>query len=606
MAPDAKQFKFFRCISLIGLIGMFASILFELGWDSNNGQYAWVTKVEALATLMHLVGVCGFYLTGEKELRPPLRLILFQIICCLGIIGIVIWSDRASGVLIYRGEIIRLSIMALLVLVTGLVSLTHLFQWLIEKRVQAPLTTKSNREGYFSRRFRKRRQALMPPALQFVVSLTGLVLVGSLLLMLPNATYRGISFTDALFTSASAVCVTGLTSVNFTECFTWTGQFFVLCLIQLGGLGVMTFAYFIAMIAGQGISMKDRVLLRNLLDENNLHTTVSSVRSIVIITFLLEGIGATLLYFTWKAQGVNLGDELWWHAIFHAVSAFCNAGFSTFPNGLATSSVSQCYLGQFIITGLIAMGGFGFVLHQEVGKHFIYWCKKHSSKRLQKQPWSPFAKLVLCTSFSLVIGATTILFLTNQSLFDKPWYERLMICYFDSVSGRTAGFNLTDIGLYSPSSCFLLCIIMVIGGSPSGTAGGIRTTTFSIVFGEIIRVIRGQDHVVFFRRRIAPDVVSRCLCTVAMCCLWIGGMTILISTTQTNLPFLTLLFEICSAFSTTGLSMGITGDLQTFPKYLIIINMIVGRTGLFLFLVAMLGKATPKHYSYPTIRIPLT
>ncbi len=583
-----KRYKTFSRLSLAGLGMMVACVLWELGWPLETSQYENIVMALNLATIAHLVGIIGAYVYCEEKRRPPLRLLIFQIIGCLIIFGLLVREDTLTPEKIKQGEVIRLIATIGLVLIPALVSLTHVFQWLVK------------RQG----------KPVMPPALQFVVSLLCVVFAGSGLLMLPNATNGGIPFIDALFTSASAVCVTGLSSVDFASQFTLTGQIFVLCLIQIGGLGVMTFAYFIAMIAGQGFSLRDRVLLRNILDESNLNAAVLSVRHIVISTLFLETTGAILLYFIWKAQGVDPGSSpLWWHAMFHAISAFCNAGFSTFPGGLGGSGLVACRMGQLVILCLISMGGLGFPLYQEAWFHLKRWMQERKSpSRMRKIPWSPYSKLVLCTSSIIVVVGTFSLFLVNTDMGrEMKWTERLWICLFDSISSRTAGFAITDMGLYMPAGCLIICGLMIIGGSPGGTAGGIRTTTVAVAAGEVYRVLKGRKYVQFFKRRIDQSVIERCLCTIAVCGAWVGGSTVLACSFQPQgVAPLDMFFEICSAFSTSGLSMGATSSLFDIPKCIVITNMIVGRAGLFLFLVALAGTPEPRHFHYPAVKIPLT
>ncbi len=588
MDTARKRYNLFSRTSLVGLALMVACVLWELGWPLETAQYENIVMALNLATIAHLVGIIGAYVYCEEKRRPPLRLLIFQIIGCLVIFGLLVREDTLSPEKIKQGEVIRLVATIGLVLIPALVSLTHVFQWLIK------------RQG----------KPVMPPALQFVVSLICAVLAGSGLLMLPNATHGDIPYLDALFTSASAVCVTGLSSVNFAEQFTLTGQIFVLCLIQIGGLGVMTFAYFIAMIAGQGVSLRDRVLLRNIFDESNLNAAVLSVRHIVISTLFLETTGALFLYFTWKTQGVDPGSSpLWWHAMFHAVSAFCNAGFSTFPGGLGAPGLVACRLGQLVILCLITMGGLGFPLYQEAWYHFKRWLQERkSTARMRKIPWSPYSKLVLCTTSIIVFIGTLSLFLVNTDLGrEMTWTERLWVCLFDSISSRTAGFAITNMEFYMPAGCLIICALMIIGGSPGGTAGGIRTTTVAVVAGEVFRVVKGRKYVQFFRRRIDQSVIERCLCTIAVCGAWVGASTVLACSFQPEgVAPLDMFFEVCSAFSTSGLSMGATSSLYDIPKCIVIINMIVGRAGLFLFLVALAGTPEPKHFHYPAVKIPLT
>lgn len=582
-SSNLSTYRSFKRLGLAGLLAIIACVLWELGWPLDRQQYKIIIIGLNLSTIVHLIGIIGAYL-ANKEKRPPLRLLLFQIIGCLVILFLLTSEDSFDIAQLKQTELIRLTATIGLVVIPSLVSLTHVFEWLIKRQGKA--------------------RPVMPPAMQFVASLVFIILFGSCLLMMPNSTYHGIDFIDALFTATSAVCVTGLDTVGFSETFTTTGQVFVICMIQIGGLGVMTFAYFIAMIAGQGFSLKDHILLKTLLDESNLNAAVKFVRSIVILTVCIELTGAVLLYFSWLPFGeVINGRPLWWHAGFHAISSFCNAGFSTFNHGLMEEGIVFCKAGQSVIMTLIVLGGLGFSIYYEAGTHMA---KARQDKKSWRQiPWTPYFKLVIITTGILIVGGMlsmgVIHYLNGKSLSDSLW-----IALFDSVSSRTAGFSITDMSQYLPSVAMILCALMVIGGSPGGTAGGVRTTTLAISAAEVLRILRGKKEVQFFRRSIERDVVDRCLVVLAMAGGWIGSTTLLCTFLQPDLDPLALFFENCSAFGTVGLSLKLSPQLIDSTKTIIIINMILGRAGIFLFFSALVGTARPQHYHYPSVRIPLT
>lgn len=584
MDDSLSTYRGFKKLALAGLLAIIACILWELGWPLDNDEYKIIIIGLNLATIVHLIGVIGSYLTN-KELRPPIRLLIFQVIGCLIILFLLTSEDSFDVEKLKQSELIRLIATIGLVIIPALVSLTHVFEWLIKRQGKA--------------------KPIMPPSMQFVASLVFIILSGAGLLLMPNSTFAGISFMDALFTSTSAVCVTGLSTINFSETFTTTGQVFVICLIQIGGLGVMTFAYFIAMIAGQGFSLKDHVLLKNLLDESNLNAAVKFVRSIVVLTLSIELMGAVFLYFSWQQFGdVINGKPLWWHAIFHAISAFCNAGFSTFHNGLMEQGIITCKSAQATIMALIAMGGLGFSIYYEIGTHVSKASQK--KKPLSRIPWTPYFKLVLITTFILIVGGALTMGFIHHMNGGKDLGTSMWIGLFDSVSSRTAGVSITNMGDYLPSTAMVLCALMVIGGSPGGTAGGVRTTTIAIAAGEIMRILQGKQRVQFFRRSIERDVVDRCLVVLVMTGGWLGTMTLLCTYLRPDLSPLALFFENCSAFATVGLSLNLTPLLETPEKWIIITDMILGRAGIFLFFSALVGTPKPQHYHYPSVRIPLT
>jgi len=575
----------FTKLAAVCIAILLGAVIWELGWPLTRAELEWSRLIAAVATLGHLTGILGSCFRKENN-RPSLRLLIFQIVSCL-VIFLLITREQQEDAYMKFTELSRLVVTTGLIAVPTLMSLTRIFEWLVGKQ--------------------KRGRPLMAPAMQFVASLGVLVLAGIGLLLLPNSTYPDItlSFTDALFTSTSAVCVTGLSTVDFAHTFTPLGEMFVLALIQIGGFGIMTFAYFVAMVAGQGFSLRDRVLLTDLLDENNLGAVVSFITTIVVSTLFIELCGAALLYFSWEGKNINLmGEPLWWHSLFHSVSAFCNAGFSTFPRNLMEPGIRLCYSGQAVIMALIVCGGLGFGIYKEIYSRLANrFLSKH--RRLHMQ-WTPYFKLVLISTGVLLAGGALAVFAVSALHTAEPLGEHFWICLFDSVTARTAGFNISDYSRYLPASSLIMCGLMVVGGSPGGTAGGMRTTTCAIAGAEILRILRGRDHVEFFRRRIDQRTVARCVITVVVSCAWIGCFTILICSLEPAMSSLDIFFENCSAFATVGVSRGITPHLSDPSKYLLIINMLAGRVGLFAFLIALAGPPAPRHYRYPSVKIPLT
>ena len=575
----------FTKLAAVCIAILLGAVVWELGWPLTRAEHEWSRLIAAVATLGHLTGILGSYFRKEIN-RPSLRLLIFQIISCLMIFLLIAREQQEAGYMRFT-ELSRLMITAGLIAIPTLMSLTRIFEWLVGKQ--------------------KKGRPLMAPAMQFVASLGVVILAGTGLLLLPNSTYPGItlSFTDALFTSTSAVCVTGLNAVDFAHTFTPLGEMFTLALIQIGGFGIMTFAYFVAMVAGQGFSLRDRVLLTDLLDEGNLGAVVSFITTIVVSTLFIELCGAVLLYFSWEGKDINLmGEPLWWHSLFHSVSAFCNAGFSTFPMNLMEPGIRLCYSGQAVIMALIVCGGLGFGIYKEINSRLANrFFSKH--RRLHMQ-WTPYFKLVMISTGILLAGGALAIFAVSSPHAAEPLGEHLWICLFDSVTARTAGFNISDYGRYLPAASLIMCGLMMVGGSPGGTAGGMRTTTCAIAGAEILRILRGRDHVEFFRRRIDQRTVARCVITVVVSCAWIGCFTVLICALEPSMSSLDIFFENCSAFATVGVSRGITPDLSGPSKYLLIVNMLSGRVGLFAFLIALAGTPTPRHYRYPSVKIPLT
>ncbi|WP_193212536.1 TrkH family potassium uptake protein [Luteolibacter marinus] len=435
----------------------------------------------------------------------------------------------------------------------------------------------------------------LPPGLLVVGSFVVVIVAGMLLLKTPRATTSGISWMDSLFTSTSAVCVTGLAVRDTAADFTFSGQLIILGLIQIGGLGVMTLAYFIALITGQGISLRDRVFLNDMLSQTNVHMVGRFIRRIVLITLLAEGLGAFLLHLSWAGN-----HDAVWNSVFHSISAFCNAGFSTFSNGLMDDSAREARGVQMVIMALIIFGGLGFVVAGQA-PGLVYaplrrTVRRWLGKRGPAVRIPVHVRLVLATTGLLLAGGAA-----GFLMFGDGFWEAV----FNSVSARTAGFNISNMADLSAPAVILMCFLMVIGGSPGGTAGGIKTTTFALGVLELRRILLGRENVNLAGRRISRDVIDRCHVTLVLSLLWILVSTAAVSAAEPSMSLDDVLFECVSAFATVGLSRGITADLGAFSKVVIVLTMLIGRIGILTFALSLVGKPKPRHFKYPEARLPL-
>lgn len=436
----------------------------------------------------------------------------------------------------------------------------------------------------------------MPPGLIGVASFALVILLGACLLMTPNASYQGIRWVDALFMSTSAVCVTGLSSVNVETQLTFSGQAILLCLIQIGGLGVMTLTYFLALVAGQGINLRDRVALRDLLSEENMGRVGNFVWHIVGATLLIELIGILLLRHYWSATHGN-APQLWWDCVFHGISAFCNAGFSTFGDGLMHPFAKDNRAVHGVIMALIVLGGFGFALITELSRYSSAWLlRKIKNERMPLPRLTVHCRLAATTTLWLLgIGAVGF-WLSGQS----PWEA-----VFNSVTTRTAGFNITSFAEHGTAAIVLACVLMAVGGNPGGTAGGIKTTTFAIILLEMRRILTGQRDLLLWDRRSSRDAVERSLATLALCLIWIGVASYLVGKFNPLAPAADVVFECVSAFGTVGLSRGLTYYLSDSSKVVIILTMFAGRIGILTFALSLIGPKKPSKVRLPETRIPL-
>lgn len=449
------------------------------------------------------------------------------------------------------------------------------------------------------------------PGTFFVATFALAILGGTLMLKTPNATTGGISWLDAFFTSTSAVCVTGLAVVDTELAFTREGQMIILLLIQVGGLGIMTLTYFMSLVVGQGISLRDRARLSELFSEDNLGAMGALVGKVVVTTLAIEAVGAGLLYLAWSTQPPREGALLW-DSVFHSVSAYCNAGFSTFSSGLADEAAVGNRPVQVIIMALIIAGGIGFAVLNDlprlVGHGLLAILKRLLPRSRRVTRWSLryrvrfHVRVVLVMTSVLIVMGALAFFVTEGWAWSS---ERAWEAVFNSVTARTAGFNITDFSQYGFATIVVICALMFIGGSPGGTAGGVKTTTFAIALGELWRLVRGHESLHMHRRRIARDVVDRSTATVVLSVMWVATSILLVSCGNPGAHPSDVIFECFSAFGTVGLSRGLTAELSPFSKCVIIASMFAGRVGLLTLVFTLAGQAPARRYELPDARLPL-
>jgi len=453
------------------------------------------------------------------------------------------------------------------------------------------------------RLFRVVNSLRMSPASLFALSFLVLILAGSGLLMMPNARVEPISYLDALFTSASAVCVTGLVVVDTSAAFTDLGKIIILILIQVGGLGIMTFTGFFSYIFTGSASYKDRFLLKEMLSAETMSSLFKALIQIVVVTFLIELLGALLIY-------LNIGDvgqDPILFSVFHSVSAFCNAGFSTLPDGLGNTLVKDNYAVQSVISLLIILGGIGFPVLLALLKYTRYslrrWTTVDKTKKIKWHMVTNHAgtRIVLISTFVLLIAGTLGYYLLekNNSLEGMSGTGQFMVSFFGSVSARTAGFNVVDITKWSYPTIFLMIFLMWVGASPGSTGGGIKTTTFVVALKTVFDFIRGRKTVEIWNREIGTETIYRVLVVIllSVVVIFLGFFVLLVTDPYKNPVH--LLFECFSAFGTVGLSIANTATLSGSGKITIIILMFLGRLGPLTVLTGLFVSGRKKYYRYP-------
>lgn len=429
---------------------------------------------------------------------------------------------------------------------------------------------------------------LAPPQL-ISLSFIFVILMGTGFLLIPEATVSGnISFIDALFTVSSATCVTGLIVVDTGSYFTRFGQMVILILIQIGGLGLMTITTFFALLLGRGMSVRESVVMREALNIKLISRIPNLIVSILIVTFVSEALGALLLWIAWSGFDKFEWGSVLYYSIFHSISAFCNAGFSLFKNNL------EDFRGDFItnitVTSLIIFGGLGFIAIINLIRTFIF----------RQGKITLHTKLVLIVTFVLIISGTFLILWIewNNAFGDLPFSGKLMAAYFQSVTPRTAGFNTVNISQLTYASYFLIIIFMFIGASPGGTGGGIKTSTVGVIIASIRSMLKGRSTTEIFKRNIPRDIINSAFVLIIMVLIILSVFTFILLLTQKGEP-MHILFELFSAFGTVGLSAGMTPNLTTLGKLIIILTMFMGRIGPVTLALALSQKREKATYEYP-------
>jgi trk system potassium uptake protein len=437
---------------------------------------------------------------------------------------------------------------------------------------------------------------VLNPAQLFIVSFALIIFAGAMLLMMPLSTTVPIKFIDALFTSTSAVCVTGLTVVDTATRYTFLGKFIILVLIQIGGIGVMTITSFFGIFFKEKTSFREQSMLRDYLSEDSFDAILKSMIKVVLITLLIESIGATFVYFSLEPGVFGSVKDNIKFSIFHSVSAFCNAGFSILTDNLYDIRIRSNYSVHFWIANLIVVGGIGFPvllnLYQYCKKQVI-WLFEFIKKR---KPYvhrvgiiTLNSKVVLITTlFLIVFGTACFLFFeaghTQQGMDLKG---RLVTSYFQSVTPRTAGFNNFSMSALAVPSALIMIFLMWVGASPVSTGGGIKTSTFALAVLNSIRIMRGKNHIEINKYEIHEYSVNKAFAIIVISVFIIVAGAFGIFLFDGKFGMLKIIFECFSAFGTVGLSLDLTSKLSDPSKTILILLMYLGRMGCITLLFSM-------------------
>ena len=440
----------------------------------------------------------------------------------------------------------------------------------------------------------------LPQALP-AVGFAAVILIGSVLLWLPwSHTPDSVGYLDALFTSTSAVCVTGLVTVNTATDYTVAGQVIILLLIQIGGLGVMVYAAMALSLLGRRISLRAQAALHDsLFQKDQARDFKRLFRQIVAITLAVEAAGAVLMFFS-LLPGRTAASAAW-QAVFHSISSFCNAGFSIFADNLVNIRSNHVFM--VVVMVLIVLGGLGFMVLHELFGETVRVARR--APRPGPRRFTLHTNVVVRTSLGLIVGGAVVMLLFGMTGGETSWAERMEAALFQSVTARTAGFNSIDIAALPIASLLTLTGLMFIGGSPASCAGGIKTSTLAVMFARIRGYVTGEDEARLMGRRIGRPIIRSAGLLLVLAVAWNFIGVLLLSHLEqgrTGIELQDLLFEQISAFGTVGLSTDTTAGLSAAGKLWIIATMYVGRLGpLTLASLAIYRRAA--NVSYPEGRV---
>ncbi|HET8809386.1 MAG TPA: potassium transporter TrkG [Flavobacteriaceae bacterium] len=457
---------------------------------------------------------------------------------------------------------------------------------------------------------RKIYSAYFNPALLFVSSFALVALTGTFLLMLPGATTEGITFIDALFTATSAVAVTGLIVVDTAAAFTTFGHSVILILIQIGGLGMLTFTSFFAYFFKTGSTFSESLYMKDIMGNEQLGNVMRLTMEIVLFAIVVEIIGALFVFSS--LNNLSVVENRGFFALFHAISAFCNAGFSLSSNNLMGEGLQFNYYLQWILMALIVFGGLGY----GIARNFIIYAKKFVVNLFTKGD-KTFISRVITLNTKIVVFTTGVLifvgglffwFSEKQSVLamHDTFFGKLTTALFSSITPRTAGFNTFDFAEMTVPGILVIILLMWIGASPASTGGGIKTTTFALATLNVFSLAKGKENIEIGTRRVPKEAVQKAFAIMVISLIAIGVGILMILIFDPQFTLLQVAFEVFSAYSTVGLTLGITGGLSTASKLVVILLMLFGRIGVMNILIGILKHRKTTQYKYPKENILIT
>jgi trk system potassium uptake protein len=444
------------------------------------------------------------------------------------------------------------------------------------------------------------------PAITFLLSFITLIALGTAMFMLPKMTNapEGMRFIDALFMATSASCITGLTVVDPGTYFTLTGQVVLLILVQLGGLGVMTFATFFAMLMREGLGIRQHVAMYEIMESESISFTKGLLRKLIVMTLSIEAIGAVIIFNTWgpNTEFVGLGSKVFF-SVFHAISGFCNAGFSLYPEGLYSVPLRNSYTLHLTIAGLVIFGGIGFPT-------IIDMFSPKAMRARMSAPWRNWklmTRVIVYSTAGLLTFGTVTFFLLEyfNTLSHLSFVEALIASFFQSMTTRSSGFSTVDISAVSVPMLLIMMILMFIGASPGSMGGGIKTTTFTVIILSVWATIAGKRNIEIGRRTIPHSASYKAFAVFTFAVVFNIFFLIILTISDAQFDIVRLAFEQVSAFATVGLSTGITAGLSDVGKSVIILSMYIGRVGTLTLALAISTRAVSTAYKYPDTHLAI-
>lgn len=437
------------------------------------------------------------------------------------------------------------------------------------------------------------------PATLFLTSYIVLILAGTGLLSLPGFNIKNefLNFFDSLFVSTSAVCITGLSTIEVGKFFNLKGQIILLILIQMGGVGLLTFASFFATYIRKGIGIRQQVLMNELFNMDSLNSSFSFVKRMLFLFFGIEAVGVAAIMLSWGDYPFTSFGQKLYFSIFHVGSSFCNAGFTLFPDATKNDIINRMFVWQYIVAAVMILGGLGFPTIIDM----FSIRRLRERVRITWKNWELGTKISLYSALILlVVGAVFFFYLfVNSNFQNENLIEKISISFFQSAGLRTTGLGSIDLALASQALILICMFMMFIGGGSSSLAGGIKTSTFVVAFVAIIGTIRGKKEVKLGNRSVPNELIYKAFAIIIFSANFILIVITALSFSDPNIPFLKLTFESVSAFTNTGLSMGITSTLSDAGKVIISIAMFGGRVGVLTLAFALSSKSKPNTIHYP-------